>query len=184
MKLLFFAFVLLVFELVLLLFFLFFVKRWSNDIFPRFFETFFNNLFVLVELFIHLFGLHILFIRFRVSIVLLRFFSKLGEIDLNFRGSKICIMIIFSDLLCSLRIFESNKCEFSRLAFFVFGDFTISKRFWIVFEMLFNLFFSEVFGNIFDDDSTHRVGERTILFYYNVNLINNSYNSLSIKSTF
>ena len=173
------------FELIfLLLFFLLFKRRRSDNIFPRFFVTFFNNLFVLVELFVHFFLLHVFFIWFWVPIVFLWFISEFGKIDLNFRGSKVGIMITFSDLLCSLWTFEPNKCEFSRLAFLVFGDFTVSKRVWIVFEMFSDLFFSEVFGDIFDNDSTHKIGERTILFYYYINLINNCYNSLSIKINF
>lgn len=73
-------------------------------------------------------------------------------------------MIIFSDFLGSLGIFESNESELSRLTFFIFGDFAISNGVRIVFEMLFDLFFWEVFGDVFDDDSTHEFGEVTILF--------------------
>jgi hypothetical protein len=76
-------------------------------------------------------------------------------------------MIIFSDLLSSLWIFESNESEFSRFSFLVFSDFTVSKRLGIAFEMLPDLFLSEVFGYVFDNDSTHEIGEMTILFYYN-----------------
>ena len=181
LKLLLFAFILVVFELILFLFFLLFVKRRSDNIFPRLFETFFNDLFILIELFIHLFGFHFLFNVFRVFIIILRLISKFGKIDLDFGGSKISVMIIFSDLLCSLWIFESNESEFSRLAFLIFGNFTISEWLSIVFEMFFDLFLSEVFGDIFDNDSTHKIGEMTILFYYNINLINNyCYNSLFI----
>lgn len=164
LKLLFFCFIVMILKLILFLFLLLFVKRWSDNILPRFFETLFDNFFVLIEFFIVLFGVHFLFEWFWVFIIILRLISEFSKIDLYFRGSKVGVMIIFSDLLSSLCIFESNESEFSGLSFLIFGNFTVGNGLGVIFEMIFDLFLSEVFGYVFDDDSTHENVEMTILF--------------------
>lgn len=83
---------------------------------------------------------------------------KFCEIDLDFRCSKVGIMVVFPDLLCQLGILEAKKCEFSRLAFFVASNFAVSNLGGVAFKVFFDLFFSKVFGYVFDDDSTHGLG--------------------------
>jgi hypothetical protein len=68
--------------------------------FPRFLEAFFHDLFVFIELFVHFFCLHL--VLEGVGIVGLWVFVdgfalEFSEVDLDFRGTEVSVMVVFSD---------------------------------------------------------------------------------------
>lgn len=88
---------------------------------------------------------------------------KFGEVDLNSWGSKVGVMIVFSDLWCDFGIFQSKEGEFSGLSLLVSGDFTVCDLVRKGFEMLLDFFLCEGFGDVLDDDSAHELYGNTFL---------------------
>lgn len=163
-------------ELVyLFLNFCLFPGRWGNDILPWLFVPLLDYFFVLVELLVHLFGLHVLFELTLVSAVVMRLVLELGKVNLDFRSPKISVMIVFSDLLGLLGILKSDECKLSRLSILGPCHFAVSHAVSIAFEVFLNLFLRKHFGDVLQNNSAHLDRQ---YFYYNENRINNnSYNN-------
>ena len=97
---------------------------------------------------------------------------EFSEVDLDFGGTEVSVMVVFSDLGGKFGVLESEEYKFSGFALVVFGDFTVGDLIGEGLEVLVDLFLREVFGDVLDDDSAHGWFDNT--FFIIIWQINNS----------
>ncbi len=134
--------------------------------FPRFLEAFFNDFFVFIELFVHFFCFHLVLESVGIvglGVVVDGFALEFSEVDLDFGGTEVSVMVVFSDFGGEFGVLESEEGKFSGFALVVFGDFTVGDLIGEGLEVLLDLFLREVFGDVLDDDSAHGWFDNTFL---------------------
>ncbi len=134
--------------------------------FPGFLEAFFNDFFVFIELFVHFFCFHLVLESVRIvglRVVVDGFALEFSEVDLDFGGTEVSVMVVFSDLGGEFGVLESEEGKFSGFALVIFGDFTVGDLIGKGLEVLLDLFLREVFGDVLDDDSAHGWFDNTFL---------------------